>query len=196
MANKKTKDKYATILSAAVKVMGESGYHGAPISRIAREAGVADGTVYLYFKNKEDILISILRVTIGDIVEQILIQYKRLEDKPIDALHAIVSIYFRTLGSDTNLATVTQVHLRQTDAEMRRKIGEIMRPFQQIIAKTIDRGVEKGVFRETIDRRIARRMIFGTLDETVTAWILSGAKYDLISLIDPVCDVLVNGLKA
>jgi TetR/AcrR family transcriptional regulator, fatty acid metabolism regulator protein len=176
--------------------MGESGYHGASISRIAREAGVADGTVYLYFKNKEDILISILRAAIGRIVEQIHCQNALLEDRPVDALHSIVSIYFRSLGSDTNLATVTQVHLRQTDAEMRRKIGDIMRPFHQIIERIIDRGIERGLFRSTIDRRIARRMIFGTLDETVTAWILTGAKYDLASLIDPVCDVLVNGLKA
>ena len=71
IAQKKNNEKYEAILGAAVKVIGQAGYHSAPISKIAREAGVADGTVYLYFKNKEDILISILRETIGTIVERI-----------------------------------------------------------------------------------------------------------------------------
>lgn len=196
IAGKRSNNKYEMILHAAVKVIGECGYHGAPISRIAREAGVADGTVYLYFKNKEDILISILRMTIGDIVEQIQRQFALADYPPVRKLYLLVAVYFRALGSDTNLARVTQVHLRQTEAEKRRQIGDIMRPFQTMIADIIDHGIEAGVFRPTIDRRIARRMIFGTMDETVTAWILSGAKYDLLSLIDPVCDVLVNGLKA
>ena len=194
IAQKKNNEKYEAILSAAVKVIGQAGYHNAPISKIAREAGVADGTVYLYFKNKEDILISILRETIGTIVDRIQEDWASVENRPVEALQRIVTVYFHTLGTNPDLAMFTQVHLRQSNAEMRKQIGDIIRPYYRIIDSIIEMGVETEVFRDGMDRRIARRMIFGTMDETVTAWILTGAKYDLLSLIQPVCDVMIGGL--
>jgi TetR/AcrR family transcriptional regulator, fatty acid metabolism regulator protein len=194
IAQKKNNEKYEAILNAAVKVIGQAGYHNAPISKIAREAGVADGTVYLYFKNKEDILISILRETIGTIVDRIHEEIVGIDD-PVQALHIVVTVYFETLGTNTDLAMFTQVHLRQSNADMRKQIGDIIRPYYMIIDRLILMGIESGHFRPHLDLRIARRMIFGTMDETVSAWILTGAKYDLLSLISPVCDLMTGGLS-
>jgi TetR/AcrR family fatty acid metabolism transcriptional regulator len=194
IAQKKNNEKYEAILTAAVKVIGQAGYHNAPISKIAREAGVADGTVYLYFKNKEDILISILRETIGTIVNRIHEELKTTDDV-VEQLQRLVTVYFETLGNNTDLAMFTQVHLRQSNAEMRKQIGDIIKPYYQIIDAILAKGMESGVFRQNVDGRIARRMIFGTMDETITAWILTGAKYDLLSLIAPVCDLMVGGLR-
>jgi len=195
IAQKKNNEKYEAILTAAVKVIGQAGYHNAPISKIAREAGVADGTVYLYFKNKEDILISILRETIGTIVSRIHEELQTAGDDVVEQLKRLVTVYFETLGTNPDLAMFTQVHLRQSNAEMRKQIGDIIKPYYQIIDEIIERGMKSGVFRQNLDGRIARRMIFGTMDETITAWILTGAKYDLLSLITPVCDVMVGGLR-
>lgn len=175
-------------------MIGQAGYHNAPISRIAKEAGVADGTVYLYFKNKEDVLISILRETIGRISSRIE-EYFATEDDPIRKLHYLVTVYFETLGTDKNLALVTQIHLRQADEAMRRQIGDIIRPYYGLIDHILRDGMEKGLFRKEIDPRIARRMVFGTMDETITAWVLTGTKYNLLGLIDSVVDLLVHGMK-
>jgi TetR/AcrR family fatty acid metabolism transcriptional regulator len=184
-------------LQAAVKVMGRLGYHHAQVSKIAREAGVADGTVYLYFKNKEDILISLFRETMGDIVARIQTGIQNLDrPDPVLALRKLIEVYFETLAQNTDLAMVTQIQLRQSDPEIRKKIGEIMRPYYRIIDSIIEESIRSGYFRKTIDPRIARRMIFGTMDETATAWILSGAKYDLVSLVDPVLDLLLRGILA
>lgn len=192
VASKKSRDKNEAILEAAVSVIGEYGYHNAPISRIAREAGVADGTVYLYFKNKEDLLISILRQTIGKIVEIIETRWANVHS-PRERLQILVESYFDELSKNPNLARVTQVHLRQSDTDMRRQIGEIIRPYYYLIDTVIDQGIEQGIFRN-IDKRISRRMIFGTMDETITAWILTGAKYNLVSLVPPVVDIMSGGL--
>ena len=193
IANRRDETKYAAILQAAVQVMAESGYHHAQISRIARMAGVADGTVYLYFKNKEDILISLLRHAIGRIVE---LSQDRLAtlDAATDKLKAIVELYFLELGRQPQLAMVTQVHLRQVDAGIRRQIGDIMKPFYNLLDEIVAEGIAQGVFRPGINRRIARRMIFGTMDETVTAWVLTGSKYDLAEQASDVVDVLFHGL--
>ncbi len=174
--------------------MAEQGYHNAQISRIARTAGVADGTVYLYFKNKEDILISLLRQAIGRIVEKLKERMDGVE-RAEDQLRVLVRLYLEELGGHPQMAMVTQVHLRQVDANIRRQIGDIMKPFYQTLDDVIALGMRQGVFRENVNPRIARRLIFGTLDETVTAWVLPGGKYDLASLADDVVDVLLHGLS-
>jgi TetR/AcrR family fatty acid metabolism transcriptional regulator len=194
IANRRDQTKYEAILSAAVQVMAASGYHHAQISRIAKAAGVADGTVYLYFKNKEDILVSLLRQTIGQIVQKGTVRLQQ-ERQAAAKLRALVHLYFDELGSDWNLAMVTQVHLRQVDANIRREIGEIMKPFYNALDEIVELGVHEGMFRPHMNRRIARRMIFGTMDETVTAWVLPGGKYDLKSLANDVVDVLLHGLS-
>ncbi len=195
IANRRNDAKYAAILEAAIEVMSESGYHHAQISRIAKAAGVADGTVYLYFRNKEDILISILRQTIGRIVEISEDELRYLKTSE-EKLKAIVKLYFSELGSRQSLAMVTQVHLRQVDANIRRVIGEIMKPFYNILDRIVEQGIQENKFRSTVNRRIARRMLFGTIDETVTAWVLTGGKYNLSALTEDVVDVLLNGLCA
>ncbi|WP_146822433.1 TetR/AcrR family transcriptional regulator [Alicyclobacillus suci] len=186
--------KRDAILRAAIQVIAETGYHHAQISRIARAAGVADGTVYLYFKNKEDLLLSILRESIGEVVHQ-LRQALLKERGAIAKLRRIVEVYLGGLGRDAELAMVTQVHLRQVDAEMRRQIGEIMKPFYHLLDDVIDEGIQAGVFNQEVGHRIARRMIFGTLDETVTAWVLSGSKYDLGALAPDIVRVLCYGIS-
>jgi TetR/AcrR family fatty acid metabolism transcriptional regulator len=173
--------------------MAESGYHHAQISRIARAAGVADGTVYLYFKNKEDILVSLLRRSIEKIVAKAREPLQSLTGAA-NKLDFVVHLYFRELGADPELAMVTQVHMRQVDANIRRAIGEFMKPFYSMLDEIVEEGVAEGMFRPGIDRRIARRMIFGTIDETVTAWVLTGSKYDLAAQADAVVDVLLYGL--
>ena len=193
IAQHKDAAKYQAILDAAIKVMAQTGYHGAQVARIAREAGVADGTVYLYFKNKEDILISILRETIG----QIVLLSTWLEGdhpEPLIALKKLIEAHFTTLGSNPELALVLQVHIRQSEKGIRQQVEDMMRPYQQTLRRIITLGQQSGVFLPAVDARIARRMIFGTIDETVNAWIYTGAKYDLTTLIEPVYATLLHGI--
>ncbi|WP_258111276.1 TetR/AcrR family transcriptional regulator [Alicyclobacillus sp. SP_1] len=195
IAKERDDAKHVAILRAAVEVMSQYGYHGAQISRIARAAGVADGTVYLYFKNKEDILVSILRMAIGRVVQECSRQLAACQTTD-DKLAALIRVYFADLGDNPALAMVTQVYLRQVDANIRREIGDIMKPFYSVVDELIVAGMQEGKFRSKMDRRIARRMIFGTMDETVTAWVLTGSKYSLVSQVDDVVDVLLHGLVA
>lgn len=193
IGTRRDESKYNAILDAAVSVMAESGYHHAQIARIAKAAGVADGTVYLYFKNKEDILVSVLRQTIGEIVDKATETSVKAASAE-EQLRSLVRLYFGELGVRRDLAMVTQVHLRQVDANIRREIGNIMKPFYNLLDEMFERGVREGVFSPNLNLRITRRLIFGTMDETVSAWVLSGAKYDLASLSNDVVDALLYGL--
>ncbi len=191
---KQNKPKYKKIIEAAVDVIAENGYHQAQVSRIAKHAGVADGTIYLYFKNKEDILISLFQVKMGILVEKV---QKAIEGKTDaeEKLLALTSVHFYLLSEDVNLAVVTQLELRQSSKSLRLKINEVLKDYLQVIDSILEEGMAAGTFDPELDVRLARQMIFGTLDETATNWVMNDHKYNLAALAAPVHRLLVNGLS-
>lgn len=189
---KTNKPKYKQIIDAAVIVIAENGYHQAQVSKIAKQAGVADGTIYLYFKNKEDILISLFREKMGLFIEKI---DEEIAGKQTAAekLLVMVESHFKILSSDHQLAIVTQLELRQSNKELRMKINDVLKGYLKLIDKIIQYGIETGEFKRDIEVRLVRQMIFGTIDEIVTTWVMNEEKYDLVALAPTVKQLLING---
>jgi TetR/AcrR family transcriptional regulator, fatty acid metabolism regulator protein len=189
---KKNKPKYMQIIDAAVIVIAENGYHQAQVSKIAKQAGVADGTIYLYFKNKEDILISLFHEKMGTFVEKI--QQKIAgKDSAVEKLLMMVESHFQLLSDDRHLAIVTQLELRQSNKELRLKINDVLKNYLQVVDTILLEGKEKGEFNPSLDIRLARQMIFGTMDETITSWVMNDQRYDLSALAPSVHQLLING---
>ncbi|MFP3124894.1 TetR family transcriptional regulator [Ectobacillus funiculus] len=188
---KKNKPKYSQILDAAVIVIAENGYYQAQISKIAKQAGVADGTIYLYFKNKEDILVSLFEEKMGEFVEIIKERTAGIESAA-EKLFMLVESHLSLLAENHHLAVVTQLELRQSNKEIRWRINEVLKGYLRVIDEIVMLGVENGEFQSDLNVRIARQMIFGTLDEVVTNWVMSERKYDLVSLIPTVHELLAN----
>ncbi|BFH66848.1 MAG: TetR/AcrR family transcriptional regulator [Paenibacillus dendritiformis] len=194
MASQK-KEKYSQILEAAVKVFAEHGFHRSQVSRIAKTAGVADGTIYLYFKRKEDILISLFREKLGELIGKF---HASLEETTgaKEALRKVCEIHFTELGNNPDLAFVTQIELRQSSLELRKEIGKIIKPYIVLIEKIIVQGIEEKVFRADLDVKLTRLLIFGSMDEVVTSWLISGQKYSLIGQLDGTVGFFLKGLEA
>jgi TetR/AcrR family fatty acid metabolism transcriptional regulator len=192
---KRAGEKYESIIDAAVKVIATHGYHGAKVSQIAKEAGVADGTIYLYFKNKDDVLISMFHVKISQFVEGVRERLITL-DRPEEKLRELVRMHFSFLTTDPHMAIVTQIELRQSDRSARVEIGKVVKSYLDMIDELIKQGIDSGVFREGMDVRLARKMIFGTIDEMATAWVMKDMKYDLTALADPMIDLYLHGIRA
>ncbi|KHD86949.1 TetR/AcrR family transcriptional regulator [Heyndrickxia ginsengihumi] len=192
---KKNKPKYKQIIDAAVVVIAEHGYHQAQVSKIAKQAGVADGTIYLYFKNKEDILISLFQEKMRIFIEYIeeLIAGKQSAS---EQLFLMIEHHFRVLADNHNLAVVTQLEIRQTNKDLRLKINGILKEYLSLVDEIISRGMEKGEINSDLDVRLVRQMIFGTIDETVTTWVMNEEKYDLVALAPQVHKLLLNGCGA
>lgn len=192
---KRDKPKYKQIIDAAVIVIAENGYHQAQVSKIAKEAGVADGTIYLYFKNKEDILISVFREKMGIFVENV----KEIVKKEISAtekLYKLIDNHFSLLYHDRHLAIVTQLELRQSNKDLRFRINEVLKEYLVLLDSILREGIDSGEFDEKIDIRLARQMVFGTIDETITSWVMNDQKYDLIKLAPEVHKLLLRGMKS
>ncbi|WP_409302062.1 TetR/AcrR family transcriptional regulator [Peribacillus sp. SCS-155] len=189
---KKNRPKYKQIIDAAVIVIAENGYHQAQVSKIAKQAGVADGTIYLYFKNKEDILISLFHEKMGQFVEQIQEDIIGIENTS-DKLLALVKRHFQNLADDHDWAVVTQLELRQSNKELRLRINDVLRGYLNVIDQLIREGMEKGEFHPDLNVRLARQMIFGTIDETATTWVMNEQKYSLTDLAEEVHRLLIGG---
>ncbi|EPD54234.1 TetR/AcrR family transcriptional regulator [Paenisporosarcina sp. FSL H8-0542] len=192
---KRDKPKFKQIIDAAVVVIAENGYHQAQVSKIAKQAGVADGTIYLYFKNKEDILISVFHEKMGLFVENL---KKIITDGTTSSekLLKMVENHFRVLATDHHLAIVTQLELRQSNKDIRLKINEVLKEYLMLLDDILIEGLENGEFHEELDIRLARHMVFGTIDETITTWVMNEQKYDLMKLAPKVHHLLMSGMKS
>lgn len=191
---KRIGDKYDAIIEAAVKVIASNGYHNAKVSQIAKEAGVADGTIYLYFKNKEDVLVSMFNERISRFVENVRTRLETI-DRSDDKLRELIRMHFAFLTNDRDMAVVTQIELRQSDHASRVEIGKIVKSYLNIMDDIISEGIQKGEFRPGMDVRLARKMIFGTLDEMVTSWVMKDMKYDLNALADSIFELFIRGIR-
>ncbi len=190
----KNRPKYKQIIDAAVEVIAENGYHASQVSKIAKKAGVADGTIYLYFKNKEDILVSMFQEKMGQFVE-IIKEDIETKQTAMEKLYALIEMHFGQLAKDHHLAVVTQLELRQSNKELRLKINSCLKGYLEIVDSILKEGIEEGVFDPSINIKLVRQMIFGTLDEVVTNWVMKDQKYDLVSQVKDVHHFIINGLK-
>ncbi|WNF35982.1 TetR/AcrR family transcriptional regulator [Bacillaceae bacterium IKA-2] len=192
---KRKGQKYEQIIDAAVKIIAQNGYHHSQVSKIAKEAGVADGTIYLYFKNKEDLLVSLFQEKMGKFIQKIedeLAGESSIEEK----LLVLITMHLRQLEADHSLAIVTQLELRQSNIELRNRINEVLVGYLKLIDTIVLLGIEEGLFSAELDLRITRQMIFGTIDEVVTNWVMKEHKYELLRLAKPVHTLLLKAMRA
>ena len=185
--------KRERILRAAIEVFAQSGYFNAKVSEIARTAGVADGTIYLYFDGKEDLLISIFREHTRNYLQSLerdLANVNRAEDR----LRTAVRHHLETLGRDRSLAVVSQVELRHSLKFLSLFSQQEVADYLNVIRKIVEHGQESSAFRRNVHPQLAAKAIFGVLDEMVTSWMLSEKDYDLPAQAEQVADLILTGL--
>lgn len=192
-APRRKKEKYPAILRAAIKVFAQNGFFNSKVADVAREAGVADGTVYLYFKNKVDILISIFNHSMDEAISEVRQALAGLTD-PGEKLRQVAYMHLDRLGRDRNLAVVFQVELRQSTKFMEQFSTTKVKEYLEIIRGILHEGQKMGRFRKDLDTKIAAKIFFGALDEMATNWILSRNNYRLVTTVDPVVDLFCRGL--
>jgi Transcriptional regulator len=188
-------DKREAILRAAIKVFARNGYFNSKVSDVAREAGVADGTVYLYFKNKDDILHSIFDRAMEEFIAEGRREIETAENA-VEKLRRIAELHLERLGADRDLAIVFQVELRGSTKFMEAFSAAGFAEYLDIIRQTFIEGQEQGVFRSDLNPTVCAKILYGALDEMVTNWILSKKSYPLAPMAETVLEVFFSGVKA
>jgi TetR/AcrR family fatty acid metabolism transcriptional regulator len=187
--------KRDAILRAAIDVFADRGFFNAQVADIARAAGVAAGTVYLYFKSKDDLLVSIFDRSMREGLTLGRAAVADLDD-PRERLRRLARAHLARLGGDRNLAIVFQVELRQSTKFMERFSATLLRDYLGLIRDAIADGQRAGIFRSDIKATVAAKIFFGALDEMATNWILSRRRYALEADADTVVELFVNGARA
>jgi TetR/AcrR family fatty acid metabolism transcriptional regulator len=186
-------DKREAILRAATDVFASRGFFNSQVADVARAAGVAAGTVYLYFRSKDDLLVSIFDRTMCEWIEEGRASVAPIAD-PVERLRAIARVHLDRMGRDRSLAVVFQVELRQSTKFMERFSTTALREYLGIIRQVIVEGQASGAFRRDINPTLAAKLFFGGLDEMATNWILSTRRYAAVDDVDAIMDVFVRGL--
>jgi TetR/AcrR family fatty acid metabolism transcriptional regulator len=187
--------KRDAILRAATDVFADRGFFNAQVADVARAAGVAAGTVYLYFRSKDDLLVSIFEKTMREALAEGRAAVADL-DEPRERLRRFARLHLARLGRDRNLAVVFQVELRQSTKFMERFSSTLLRDYLGLIRAAIAEGQTAGAFRSDLKPTVAAKMFFGALDEMATNWILSRRRYSLEADADLVVDLFVDGARA
>jgi TetR/AcrR family fatty acid metabolism transcriptional regulator len=185
--------KRERILRAAIDVFAESGYFNAKVTDIAKAAGVADGTIYLYFDGKEELLTTIFREHTRNYLQSLerdLAPVRRAEER----IRIAIRHHLETLGRDRALAVVAQVELRHSIKYMSLLSHQEVGDYLSILRKIVEQGQMDGVFRRNLNPQLAAKALFGVLDEMVTSWVLSDKEYALGDQTDAVADLVLNGL--
>lgn len=188
--------KRERILRAAIRIFSQKGYFNSKISEIARLAGVADGTIYLYFKNKDDLLISLFEEKMGEVVTDI---RARVADGSgaLSRLQIFIRNHMDLLTREAGLIEVIQVELRQSNKFMKEYVPVKFLEYLDVISGILEDGKREGVFRPDLNVTLARRAIFGALDEISLAYVLSRKrKYDPAAAASEIYRMFAHGLSA
>jgi len=190
----KSEHKHQKIIQAAIKVFARKGFYNARVSEIAKEAEVADGTIYLYFKNKDDILISLFEEEMRKLINNMKEDLAKQKD-PIEKIRRFASNHLSLITQNQDLAEVLQVELRQSSKFMREYVKDQYMEFLNIFASIIKEGQEQGLFRDDINTGIAKRAFFGALDEMGRYWVLSTTrKHSISESAKQISEIFIRGI--
>ncbi len=187
-------EKRERILRSATKIFARKGFYNAKISEIAREAGVADGTIYLYFRNKDEILITIFEESVGEIIREFRQKLQEIAD-PAEQIREFARLHLEIVRRNPDLASVLQLELRQSNRFIKDYRGTSLNDYLNLIGDIIRHGQETRVFRDDIQPGIAKRMLFGALDEISTLSVLLREKsFDLKSSAQQIASIFLYGI--
>jgi len=188
-------NKRDRILQAGVQVFARKGFHNSRVSEIARHAGVADGTIYLYFKNKVEILISIFEEEMEKIINEVQIAVSS-QTTSESRLKAFIQTHLEIVRKKPKLAQVFHLELRQSNRFLKEYSGTKLREYLTILSGLFEAGQAEGAFSAAIPANIFKRALFGALDEVATHWVLSkNKKYDPVASAEQIANIFLYGAR-
>ncbi|MGB9498448.1 MAG: TetR/AcrR family transcriptional regulator [Dissulfuribacterales bacterium] len=191
--NNSNNDKYDKILNAAIKVFAEQGYYKSTISQVAKEAGVADGTIYIYFKNKADILFNFFSYKTRMVFDRFKVEVEKA-DNAKDKLRNLIRSHLAEFQQEPNVAVVFQreaLNARHIDDAL---IKDISKMYLDILDEIIRQGQREGCIRKNFQKGLVKRFILGAVNEVINTWVATDGKYDLALMADPLVDLCLNGI--
>jgi TetR/AcrR family transcriptional regulator, fatty acid metabolism regulator protein len=183
------------IIDAAIRVFARTGFYNSRVSDIAREAGIASGTIYLYFRTKDEILVTLFREKMAQWVA--LVRREVGTERGAEAkIRKLVALHFAVLEGDPDLAEVVQVELRQGQKFFRGASAHEVSAYFDLIGSVLQEGIAAGQIRADLPVKIATKMLFGAMDQMATSWVLGKRAYRLTETAEAVASIFLRGVAA
>ncbi|MGH7417724.1 MAG: TetR/AcrR family transcriptional regulator [Candidatus Rokuibacteriota bacterium] len=182
------------IIEAAIRVFARTGYYNSRVSDIAREAGIASGTIYLYFKTKDEILVTLFREKMAEWVAHVRGEIAS-EPDAVAKLHRLVALHFSVLERYPELAEVVQVELRQGQKFFRGASAHEVSAYFDLIGSVIQEGIAAGQVRPDVPVKVATKVLFGAMDQMATSWVLGKRAYRLSDAAESVASIFLKGVS-
>ena len=187
-------DKHEQIIDAAIRVFARAGYYNSRVSDIASEAGIASGTIYLYFKTKDEILVTLFREKMTEWVAHVRREIAGVKD-PVAKIRRLVELHFTVLEANPALAEVVQVELRQGHKFFRGASAHEVSAYFDLIGSVLDEGVAAGLLRKDLPIKVATKVLFGAMDQVATSWVLGKRAYRLVDASEAVATIFIKGVS-
>jgi TetR/AcrR family fatty acid metabolism transcriptional regulator len=182
------------IIDAAIRVFARNGYHHSRVSDIAREAGIASGTIYLYFKTKDEILVTLFREKMA---QWVALGRREIAAEPdaVRKIRRLVALHFSVLEQQPDLAEVVQVELREGHKFFRGASAHEVSAYFDLIGSVLQEGITAGQFRQDLPVKVATKVLFGAMDQVATSWVLGKRSYRLTDAAEPVASMFLTGVS-
>jgi TetR/AcrR family fatty acid metabolism transcriptional regulator len=154
---------------------------------------VADGTIYLYFKNKDDILVHFFSFKAKQVFDRFREEVARGADS-LEKLRNLIRVHLGEFQRDPDMAVVYQIETHQSRRLAEEQIREMGKMYRDIISDIVEEGQQEGLIRRDLYLSLVKRFILGAVEETIGTWLHSGRSYDLVSMADPLVDLFIKGI--
>jgi TetR/AcrR family fatty acid metabolism transcriptional regulator len=183
-----------SIIQAAIEVFSKKGFQAAGISEIAQRAGVADGTIYQYFKNKEDLFFSIPIEKTNEFRSKVELHLKGISGA-LNKIRKFVWYFLYFFKTNPEYGRLLMLEMRVNKSFVKTETYDFLKQSVSSVLEIIEEGQKEGVIRKDVDIYLLRHLILGILEHMVTRWLLKETKYDLLEHHQEVSRLLIGGLR-
>lgn len=194
MARKKDEEKRGKILDAATKVFASQGFYNAKMQDIAKEAGVAHGTLYLYFNSKDALLTAIFQEVFGELIEYIRSEIQK-QDNPEDKFRKMIDLQIDIIETNPDLTKLILIEFPRTGNFLNDSNIDVLSTYITMIGEILNEGINHGSFSISIDIDTIATMIYAGIQGLATRWILDDMKYTLKGMEKGISDFFLDGIK-
>jgi len=195
MSRKKDNEKRKRILDSAIKVFAKTGYSDARIQDVAEEAGVSHGTVYIYFKNKDALFMSIFQEILGELIQYISSEIQK-EKNAEDKIRRIISMQLDIIEENPDLTKLILIEFPRSGNFLNDSNTNVLSRYIDLISDVLKQGIDEGIFSIEMRTEVTATMIYAGIQGIATRWILDGMGYSLKAMEKSIADILLNGLKS
>ncbi|NWG01648.1 MAG: TetR/AcrR family transcriptional regulator [Syntrophaceae bacterium] len=187
-------EKKKKILASAIKIIGDKGYQNATIAEIAKDAGIGDATIYEYFKNKEDLLLSIPVEVTKELIPQINDHMMGIKGA-LNKLRKFIWWWLNYVEKNPGYGSIVLLELKTSKTYVSNEAYQAARNFYKIVLDIIKEGQEEGSVKKEINIFLARSICVGAIEHIIIRWLLKDRRYSLTQYADELADLLIDSFK-